>query len=43
MGTDALPTIRHTQLPPGLADQHERGWAAIAGQLAAELSTAAKP
>jgi len=35
-----LMTIRHTLLPPGLADQHERGWEAIAGQLAAKLSTA---
>jgi uncharacterized protein YndB with AHSA1/START domain len=33
-----LMTIRHTLLPPGLAAQHERGWAAIAGQLAAELA-----
>ena len=33
-----LMTIRHTLLPPGVADQHERGWAAIAGQLAAKLS-----
>jgi uncharacterized protein YndB with AHSA1/START domain len=33
-----LMTIRHTLLPPGLTEQHERGWAAIAGQLAAELS-----
>jgi hypothetical protein len=31
-------TIRHTLLPAGLADQHARGWEAIAGQLAAELS-----
>ena len=35
-----LMTIRHTLLPPGLADQHERGWEAIAGQLAAKLSAA---
>lgn len=34
-----LMTIRHTLLPPGLAAQHERGWAAIAGQLAAVLAT----
>jgi uncharacterized protein YndB with AHSA1/START domain len=33
-----LMAIRHTLLPPGLAAQHARGWAAIAGQLAAELS-----
>jgi len=39
-GGQTLMTIRHTQLPPGLADQHERGWEAIAGQLAAELSAA---
>ena len=37
-GGQTLMTIRHTQLPPGLAGQHERGWAAIAGQLAAELA-----
>ena len=35
-----LMTIRHTLLPPGLADQHARGWEAIAAQLAAELSPA---
>jgi uncharacterized protein YndB with AHSA1/START domain len=35
-----LMTIRHTLLPPGLAGQHERGWEAIAGQLAAKLSAA---
>lgn len=33
-----LMTIRHALLPPGLADEHERGWEAIAGQLAAKLS-----
>lgn len=38
-----LMTIRHTLLPPGLAGQHARGWEAIAGQLAAELSAAARP
>ncbi len=38
-GSQTLMTIRHTLLPPGLAAQHERGWAAIAGQLAAELAT----
>jgi uncharacterized protein YndB with AHSA1/START domain len=32
-----MMTIEHTLLPPGLVDQHERGWMAIAGQLAAEL------
>ena len=36
-----LMTIRHTLLPPGLTDRHERGWEAIAGQLAAKLSAAA--
>jgi uncharacterized protein YndB with AHSA1/START domain len=36
-----LMTIRHTMLPPGLTDQHERGWEAIAGQLAAKLFTVA--
>jgi len=35
-----LMTIEHTLLPPGLVDQHERGWAAIAQQLAAELAAA---
>jgi len=35
-----LMTIEHTLLPPGLVDQHERGWAAIARQLAAELAAA---
>src|SRR5215472_3122004 len=35
-----LMTIRHTLLPPGLAGQHERGWEAIARQLAARLSAA---
>jgi len=39
-GGQTLMTIRHTLLPAGLADQHARGWAAIAGQLAAELSSA---
>jgi len=36
-----LMTIRHTLLPPGLTGQHERGWEAIAGQLAEKLSAAA--
>jgi uncharacterized protein YndB with AHSA1/START domain len=35
-----LMTIQHTLLPAGLAGQHARGWEAIAGQLAAELSAA---
>ena len=35
-----LMTIEHTLLPPGLVDQHERGWAAIAQQLAVELGAA---
>jgi uncharacterized protein YndB with AHSA1/START domain len=35
-----LMTIEHTLLPPGLVDQHERGWAASARQLAAELAAA---
>jgi uncharacterized protein YndB with AHSA1/START domain len=35
-----LMTIEHTLLPPGLADKHERGWAVIAQQLAAELAAA---
>ncbi len=33
-----LMTIEHTLLPPELVDQHARGWAAIADQLAAELA-----
>ncbi|HEY7359888.1 MAG TPA: SRPBCC domain-containing protein [Streptosporangiaceae bacterium] len=33
-----LMTIEHTLLPPGLVDQHQRGWTAIAGQLAEELA-----
>jgi uncharacterized protein YndB with AHSA1/START domain len=33
-----LMTIEHTLLPPGLVGQHERGWTAIAQQLAAELA-----
>jgi uncharacterized protein YndB with AHSA1/START domain len=37
-GGQTLMTVRHTLLPPGLAAQHARGWAAIAGQLAAKLS-----
>jgi len=36
-----LMTIEHTLLPPGLADQHRRGWAAIADQLAGELAAGA--
>jgi uncharacterized protein YndB with AHSA1/START domain len=40
-GGQTLMTIEHTLLPPELVDQHERGWAAIAGQLAAELATVA--
>jgi uncharacterized protein YndB with AHSA1/START domain len=34
-----LMTIEHTLLPPGLVGQHERGWTAIAEQLAEELAT----
>jgi hypothetical protein len=33
-----LMTIEHALLPPGLVGQHERGWAAIARQLADELA-----
>lgn len=33
-----LMTIEHTLLPPGLVTQHERGWTAIAQQLAEELA-----
>ena len=33
-----LMTIEHTLLPPDLVDEHERGWAAIAQQLAEELA-----
>lgn len=36
-----LMTIEHSLLPPGLADQHERRWMAIAGQFADELAAAA--
>jgi len=36
-----LMTIEHTLLPPGLAGQHQRGWAAIADQLAGELAATA--
>ena len=37
-----LMTIEHTLLPPGLAGQHQRGWAAIADQLADELAAPAR-
>ena len=37
-----LMTIEHTLLPPGLAGQHQRGWAAIANQLAGELAAPAR-
>jgi uncharacterized protein YndB with AHSA1/START domain len=37
-----LMTIEHTLLPPGLAGQHLRGWAAIADQLADELAAPAR-
>lgn len=37
-----LMTIQHTLLPPGLVGQHQRGWAAIAHQLADELATPAR-
>ena len=40
---ETLMTITHLRLPPGLAGQHERGWAAIAGQLAARLAATAGP
>jgi len=36
-----LMTIEHALLPPELVDQHERGWTAIAGQLAGELAAPA--
>ena len=36
-----LMPIEHTLLPPGLADQHRRGWAAIADQLPGELAAGA--
>jgi uncharacterized protein YndB with AHSA1/START domain len=42
-GGQTLMTIRHTLLPPGLADQHAHGWETIAGQLAAELSATPAP
>ena len=38
-----LMTITHLRLPPGLAGQHERGWAAIGGQLAARLAATPGP
>ena len=34
----SVMTIEHALLPPALAPQHARGWAAIAGQLAAALT-----
>ena len=37
-----LMTIQHTLLPPGLVGQHQRGWVAIAHQLAGELATPAR-
>ncbi len=30
---ETMMTIEHEQLPPGQADSHRRGWAAIAAQL----------
>lgn len=33
-GDQTLMTIEHFLLPPGLADQHQAGWLAIADQLA---------
>ena len=36
-----LMTIEHAQLPPGLTDQHQRGWNLIADQLAAALALTA--
>jgi len=33
-----LMTIEHQQLPPEQVDSHQRGWGAIAGQLAGALS-----
>jgi len=35
---ETLMTIEHEQLPPGQADPHQRGWEAIAVQLAGALS-----
>jgi uncharacterized protein YndB with AHSA1/START domain len=37
-----LMTIEHSLLPPKLADQHARGWTAIAGQFAEELARATR-
>jgi uncharacterized protein YndB with AHSA1/START domain len=34
---ETLMTIEHEQLPPGQADPHQRGWAAIAVQLGEAL------
>ena len=42
-GQQTLMTIEHTLLPPGLVGQNERGWAAIARQLAHELTAPAPP
>jgi uncharacterized protein YndB with AHSA1/START domain len=38
-----IMTIEHTLLPPDLVAQHQRGWAAIAGELAAELARTSSP
>ena len=37
-----LMTIEHSYLPPGLVEQHARGWTAIAAQLAAALAASAR-
>ena len=34
---ETLMTIHHALLPPGVAGDHERGWAAIAARLAGHL------
>jgi uncharacterized protein YndB with AHSA1/START domain len=34
---ETMMTIEHALLPPGLAEQHEHGWAAIAAQLVGAL------
>ncbi len=36
---ETMMTIEHAQLPPGEAGPHQRGWGAIAAQLAAALVT----
>lgn len=39
----SVMTIEHTLLPPTLAQQHARGWAVVAGQLAAAVTPEPTP